>query len=250
MSNLEKTAEAAVTTLARKYLGPSYSYADRIPTPTECGVTDSGSLSALYTDISAFGTYTDTLAFGDTKMGFDGPKQRPLGMNFFIESGKCNKKSSDECKGKPRYLYIENIPTGKIACLDQLGIKLPATSIRGIVPGLIMDAVEINPVEIFSSLAGKGNSLSAPCERQTKPVGTYDDIRNGKTETQCTPKKDGLKCFPDFVERAFKETFVANKLNLMKSKHEKNYHKRKNLENLFLATLLIMILLFIYYKSY
>ena len=57
----------------------------------------------------------------------------PLGSNSFIKSGTCGDKSSDECKGKDRYIYVRNVPSGVIPCM---GSFTPKTNMKGLVPGL------------------------------------------------------------------------------------------------------------------
>ena len=45
-------------------------------------------------------------------------KDIALGSNYFIESGKCDENSSDNCKDKTKYTYVRNIPTGTIPPLN------------------------------------------------------------------------------------------------------------------------------------
>jgi len=251
--------KAGLDVMAR-FVGPPYNYANRIPDPEKCKVTEDGSLNALLTDTFALGTYADTLTWGRKVFGQGGPSQSPLGLNYFIESGICNKESSPECAGKTRFLYIQNVPTGNVECTDQLGIKLPNTGLRGLVPGLITDTVQINPVQIFNSLAGKGGGITGPCTLQKKGVGSYDDMQNGKTETRCSPIDETIKCFPDIAVSKLKERFVdLKKLNSyenMIKNNKKKYlmmNKKKDNENryilIIIMIIMIVILLFIIYKK-
>lgn len=122
-----------------------------------------------------------------------------LGSNYFIEgSGECNKEtSSNECKGKKRYVYVRNIPTGTIPPLNMsfynaTGCNLTGlTEGRGLVPGLIEDVYDFNPVEITRAMTKNGNIGSDVCKKMTLPVGSkiYDNKRENKSwtwETKCT----------------------------------------------------------------
>ena len=146
--------------LMAEVVGPSYNYADAIENPSQMDVSGSGSVDSLWKNVGSIASYVDTMTFGTKTLSSpfnNAPSQNPLGNKFFVKSGKCGDTSVDECKDQSRYLYINNIPDGKIPCIDQLGIKLPATGFKGLVPGMLQNIGDINPVGIFNSLAGKGN---------------------------------------------------------------------------------------------
>ena len=179
-------------------VGPSYNYADHILDPITLKVSGKGNMEALWKDMGATAAYVDTLTFGDrvTSGLFGAPKQYPLGNKYFIQSGTCSNDSTEECKGKDRYIYIDNVPTGKIPCLDQIGIKLPGTIFKGLVPGLLEDLAVINPVAMFNSLAGKG-SISKKCSTRTEDVGysgKYTKV------SKCAPPTPPVQCLPQISE--------------------------------------------------
>lgn len=122
-----------------------------------------------------------------------------LGSNYFIEgSGKCNEETSNnECKGKKRFVYVRNIPTGTIPPLNisfynATGCNLTGlTEGRGLVPGLVEDVYDFNPVEITRAVSKNGNIGSDVCKKMTLPVGSkiYDKDEENKSwvwETKCT----------------------------------------------------------------
>jgi hypothetical protein len=126
-------------------------------------------------------------------------KDIALGTNYFMEgSGKCNiETSSDVCKGKKRYVYVRNIPTGTIPPLNlsfynATGCNLTGlTEGRGLIPGLVEDVYDFNPVAITRAITKNGNIGSDTCKEMTLPVGykIYDKDRENSTwkwETRCT----------------------------------------------------------------
>ena len=179
-------------------VGPSYNYANHILDPITLKVSGKGDMDALWKDMGATAAYVDTLTFGNrvTSGLFGAPKQSPLGNKYFIKSGTCSNDSTEECKGKDRYIYIDNVPTGKIPCLDQIGIKLPGTIFKGLVPGLLEDLAVINPVAMFNSLAGKG-SISKKCSTRTEDVGYAG---NYTKVSKCAPPTPPVQCLPQISE--------------------------------------------------
>lgn len=134
------------------------------------------------------------LASGKT---FDG-KDLALGENKFVESGLCdNEKSEDSCKTQTKYTYIRNIPTGIIPPLNLSFFNVTGCNLegltegRGLIPGLIEDVYDINPLELTVGATGFGNLGSNVCKKMTLPVGQriYDPKKENtmwKWETRCT----------------------------------------------------------------
>lgn len=122
-----------------------------------------------------------------------------LGENYFIDSTiECDKQKSDaKCENKTQHTYIRNIPTGTIPGLNtsfkQLtGAELPGlTESRGIVPGLLEDAADINPYTLGHGIFGGGNYGSPICKSVKLPVGKkiYDPTevnRSWHWEERCS----------------------------------------------------------------
>jgi hypothetical protein len=217
----------------KSILGTSYNYSDHVANPARLKVSGSGSVDSLWKDVGAIASYVDTLTFGTKTVStpFDNAvDQKPLGAKFFVKSGKCGDNSVEDCKGKDRYLYVNNIPDGKVPCLDQLGIKLPATGFKGLVPGMLGNIFEINPIAIFNSLAGKGD-ISSTCQIRTENVGSHN---NFKKETQCSPKSQPVQCLPAVFE---------------KFEDKKSAKIKKNTFNLLIYIFIFFSILFILFKK-
>lgn len=182
------------------YFGQSYNYSKHIKGPGEVGVSGKSDLGALWDDVGALSYYMDTMTFGTNELSsvFGHKGMKPLGTNFFVKSGTCSKSESvPECKNKQRYIYVKNIPTGKIPCLGQAGIKLPATGFKGLVPGLLEDIAQINPIEIFNSVMGSGSTINDKCILRKEKVGS---INSNKYQTHCSPEPQEIQCLPELFQ--------------------------------------------------
>lgn len=163
----------------KDFIGQSYNYRTPIPSPKQLGVSSDANLWVLPPNISAAKKYADYMS--------KGPE---LGNNFFIKSGKCSKTgSTPECQGKPRWLFIRNIPTGRVPCTDY------KSSFRGFVPGIIEDIADLNPYQIFLNLSGQGSTISDNCVSRTESVGP---VGNQRPQTKCAPPYKDPICFPEF----------------------------------------------------
>jgi hypothetical protein len=146
---------------------PNYSYADEIQTPADFGIRRDGSFDAVQRAVAGVNYYADVVGFGSSsglakEQGF---QQSPLGIRFFMKTGQvCS-------NGANMYEYIDTIPTGMgISERTKQSLKdngLP--SLQGLAPGILEDAaMALNPVPLFSAVAGSGY---AKCKKVTKPVG-------------------------------------------------------------------------------
>jgi len=198
------------------YFGQSYNYSKHIKGPSEVGVSNRSDLGALIDNVGGLSYYMDSMTFGTNELSsvFGHKGMKPLGTNFFVKSGTCSKSASvSDCKGKQRYIYVKNIPTGKIPCLGQAGIKLPATGFRGLVPGLLEDIAQINPIEIFNSVMGSGSTINDKCILRREKVGTYN---SNKYETHCSPEPQEIKCLPElFQDYKPKKKKYVNQIKLL-----------------------------------
>lgn len=229
--SIKSRLKSDMRTEMHKILGPFYHYAENVTNPGEMGVSGSGSVGQLWENVGSISSYVDTITFGNRTISsiFDNvPNQKPLGNKFFVKNGKCGKKSSPECKGMDRYMYINNIPSGKIPCINELGIKLPATGFKGLVPGLMENVANVNPMAIFNSLGGKG-VISDNCYLRTEEVGSRGNFRQ---ETRCSTDTPPIQCLPKVFEN-------------FENKNRNNF----DTNNIYLIILiLIIIFIFIYSK--
>tara|TARA_X000000950_G_C13919934_1_gene662876 strand:+ start:10412 stop:11257 length:846 start_codon:yes stop_codon:yes gene_type:complete len=130
---------------------------------------------------------------------FDSNKDLSLGENYWLDSGlMCDEEKSDvDCIGKTQKTYIRNIPTGTIPGLNISFVDLTGTNIqgitemRGVVPGILEDVADINPLTLVEGVLGYGNYGSTKCKKISMPVGTkiYNSSYENKTwkwDTQCS----------------------------------------------------------------
>ena len=132
-----------------------------------------------------------------------------LGSNYFIPIGNCDATSEDNCAGKNRYVYLRNIPTGKIPLIGNIsfhgltGCNLPGvTEGRGLLSGMLEDVSDIQPLSLLENLGGGGNYGGSKCKRVTLPVGThiYDPKMQCKPNEDCSKKSWYLetRCSPSY----------------------------------------------------
>lgn len=127
----------------------NYSYYKFIKTPTELGMNDKGTNIAK--NFGGLIDYMNLLISGNSRASKTG---RPLGNKFFTSTlSKC----TDETTGSsvPRYLYFDYIPTGKINIpMDLSGVSTTSinTGFNGMVPGLIEDLGDINPLKLLAGI--------------------------------------------------------------------------------------------------
>ena len=122
-----------------------------------------------------------------------------VGDRYFLKSGTCSDVySTPECKGRSRYLYINNIPSAAVPCSDDTQPVDPQSdnAPQGLLAGVIQDIVHLNPFELMSSATGTGSVVSDQCELRRERV---DSLLPGipqrpKYERRCTPKKKPLVC--------------------------------------------------------
>lgn len=165
-------------------IGPNYNYTDHIKTPQQMGVSSGSSVNNILKNGQALGSYIGYLAIGPG-----------LGNSFWIKSGKCNNKSINRCKGKDRYIHINNIPSNTNPCLDQLGLSIPGDSLEGLIPSLFGDVIDIStiPIEMMGSLL-TGDDSAFVCKMNTKKVGPSNKLQN---QTRCSPPDKAVQCIPN-----------------------------------------------------
>lgn len=177
----------------------NFNYAQEVPKPNVDRVTNIFSVLTNMRDSMDY-------AKGMLSDGKDcRQKDLTMGNAYFMASGTCDMEESDpQCRGETRYIYIDNIPKPYPACadpnqpIDQQCAKNQST---GIIPGMLMDVAQMNPMEFFASLAGKGSFVSDKCVLRTEPVGWKRGTQSRfYNETRCSAPKKPLVCNIDFFE--------------------------------------------------
>ena len=174
MSNFFEKALTDVDKLQEDLLGPDYNYSEQIKTPQQLGMGSSGSLSTIANNIKGLKAYTEVLVTGTGK----GTKTRqPLGNKFFLETGaKCKDKKTGN--SVTRSVYVSNVPDGSIPFITQGLGGVRFTAFRGLVPGMLSNINNINPMQIFQSFMSGTNP-----ECQMITMQTIDNNNRKRNET-------------------------------------------------------------------
>lgn len=173
MSNIFEEVLTNAKAAEEKYIGPDYPYYKYIRTPSEIGMSGDGSLSQLGKDIDGLIGYVELLVSGGGKASATG---QPLGNKFFLKTGgKCTDKASGQ--EVDRYIYIDNVPTGRIPFISQ-GLGVNFSEFKGLIPGTISNLNAFNPMEMFQSFL----SGSKP-DCQEVSFETIDIYNNKSTES-------------------------------------------------------------------
>jgi len=121
-----------------------------------------------------------------------------LGNRFFLKSGKCdNVLSVPECRGQSRYMYIDNVPTSIMPCIDLTQPVDPLCSQmgNGLFTGVVQDVLSVNPFELIASAAGQGSVINDTCVSRTELVGFESNgVKQYTSETKCAPPNKPLIC--------------------------------------------------------
>jgi len=173
MSNLFEDVLQDAQGVEQKLLGPSYPYYKNIKSPSEIGMSDKGTLSALGKDINGLIQYVEVLVSGNSKASATGG---PLGNKFFLKTGaKCNDIKTNQ--SVDRYVYINNVPEGNIPFISQ-GLGTNFTEFKGLIPGSMGNLNALNPFAIMQAFL----SGSTPdCQELT--MQTIDVNNNKSSET-------------------------------------------------------------------
>lgn len=186
-------------------LGPDYNYVNYIKTPEQLGMSDEGSLGTLADDVGGLIAYVELLATGTSKAS---QVNGPLGDKFFLETGaKCNDIATN--KQVTRSLYINNVPDGSIPFLSS-GMGVNFKDFRGLVPGVIGNLSNINPMLIFQAFVA--GSLP-DCQAIT--MDTIDSENNPGSKTAYVSNTDIQNMnpcwFSDGTNPVIYQNYVASK---------------------------------------
>jgi len=146
MSNFFTDVLDDATKVETELLGPNYKYYDNIRTPGEMGMSSSGNLSTLDRDIAGLIAYVELLVTGRGEASKTG---QPLGTKFFLKTGgHC--KDTETKRLVDRYMYIDNVPDGKLPFISS-GMGINFDTFEGLIPGILSDLAQLNPMSIFKA---------------------------------------------------------------------------------------------------
>ena len=146
-------------------LGPSYSFADELRTPSELGIGRDGSFDGIMRAVGGINYYTDAIGFGEATgiARSQGMHQQPLGIRYFMKTGQTCSNGAD------MYEYISSVPNGLPGRVGKEVERTLGVRMRGLAPGIMEDAATaLNPLPLFKSAIGSGYSQ---CKKVTLPVG-------------------------------------------------------------------------------
>ena len=168
MSNLFEEVLQDAGKVQDKLLGPTYPYYKNIKMPSDIGMSDKGTLSALGKDIDGLIQYVEVLVTGKSDASTTGG---PLGNKFFLKTGgKCVDSATNN--QVDRYIYINNVPEGNIPFISAgLGANF-------LVPGAMGNLNVLNPFAIMQSFL---SGATPPCQELT--LETIDINNNKSSET-------------------------------------------------------------------
>jgi len=182
MSNLFSQITNGVENVEQKFLGPTYSYYKNIKTPSEIGMTDTGTLKALGDDINGLIQYVEVLVSGNSGASATGG---PLGNKFFLQTAqKCaatntctNPKDASTCQKVDRFIYVDNVPAGNIPFISQ-GLGVNFSEFKGLIPGTISNLNVLNPLVLLQSFTSGATPL---CQEITMETITPDNLKSNET---------------------------------------------------------------------
>lgn len=163
-----------------KLLGPTYPYYANIKNPSAMGLSTRGTLSQAAKNVGGLISYTEVLVTGSSKAN---KSSGPLGNKFFLNTGgKCKDKVSGN--SVDRYIYINNVPTGNIPFVSDLGMG-NMKDMRGLIPGSMTNLNALNPFKIMGSFF---TGTNPECQEIT--METIDSNNNKGTESKYVATAD------------------------------------------------------------
>ena len=129
--------------------GKDFNYTREIPDLSRFKIGSYGTFAQLNRNIDGLSKYS--------AIALEGP---PMGVNYFLYTGKCKGEPDD---GEKMYKYVRNIPSGD---------SVFGASMKGIVPGIAEDMDDLNPLNLVKTL------FSTP---KKKSLSDYDK----KTKSNC-----------------------------------------------------------------
>ncbi len=206
MSNFFESALNDLDSLEEEILGPDYAYYKFIKNPSELGMGADG--GKIATNIGGIISYVELLASGDSKAS----KSGILGDKYFMKTG-ATCKDVDTGEDATRSLYINNVPDGSIPFISSMS-GTDFKDFRGLVPGVITDMGNLNPLGIFQAfmLGSKPD-----CKSITMPVRDSSNVDSTESAFVVTADIQNMNAcwFPDgknpITGEKCKESFASYK---------------------------------------
>lgn len=188
MSNFFESALNDLDSLEQEILGPDYAYYKFIKNPGELGMGSDG--GKIATNIGGIISYVELLAAGKSKASTAGI----LGDKYFMKTG-ATCKDVDTGESVTRSLYINNVPDGSIPFISSM-TGTDFKDFRGLVPGVITDMADLNPLGIFQAFMLGSNP---DCKSITMPTRDTNNIESTEAAFVTTSDIQNMNAcwFPD-----------------------------------------------------
>ena len=175
MSNIFQEVLNDAGAVEQNLLGPTYPYYKNIQTPSQLGMSDSGSIQQMAQDVNGLIQYVEVLVTGNSQASSTGG---PLGNKFFLQTGAKCAAVDQNGQQVDRYIYVDNVPAGNIPFISS-GLGVDFTEFKGLIPGAMSNLNVLNPFAIMSAFM---SGSTPPCQELT--MQTIDVNNNQSTETQ------------------------------------------------------------------
>lgn len=144
--------------IEQEYLGPDYKYYKKIKTPSQLGMSSSGSFEQVGKNINGLIDYVEVLVTGRSNAQ---TKNTPLGDRFFLKTGSQCKDNNNQLHD--RWIYIDNIPDGDVPIISS-ALDTNFTDFEGLVPGAISKMNDLNPMNFMKAFV---SGSEPPCREIT-----------------------------------------------------------------------------------
>ena len=156
-----------------QFLGPTYPYYKKIRSPRGLRMGGEGSFPQLARNIKGIVNYVEVLVTGTGPGSTTG---RPLGNKFFLKTAGTRKDVASK-KVVPRYIYINNMPSGNIPIISgAMGTNF--SSFKGLVPGTMQNLNALNPMGFIAAF---GAGSQPACRSLTMETVDNNDARRRET---------------------------------------------------------------------
>ena len=147
-----------------------YPYYKYVKSPSQLGMSSSGSLSALGKDVEGLISYVELLVSGKSPASATG---KPLGNKYFLRTGgscvaqgKGGEGGEGEGEKQDRYIYVDNVPAGNVPFISS-GMGVNFSEFRGLIPGAISNLNAFNPDHIFHAFSAGATPACQPLTMET-----------------------------------------------------------------------------------
>ena len=177
MSNIFQEVLQDAGGVQDKLLGPTYPYYKNIKSPSQIGMSDTGTMQQMSKNINGLINYVELLVSGKSSASATGG---PLGNKFFLQTGgKCVDTASADASNNQvdRFIYINNVPNGDIPFISS-GMGVNFSDFEGLIPGSMGNLNALNPFAIMQSFL---SGATPPCQELTMQTINVNNTKSSET---------------------------------------------------------------------